>query len=104
MSRRTASNAGLEDLHVKSKNSKGYETVMLKELYKLVGLSEGAFRTNFLYWREKCMHYFRNTYRIIHVASKRASATPKIFRRIVNSELVKKKKMQNRELEKRKKK
>lgn len=66
-------------------------TVMLKELYKLVGLSEGAFRTNFLYWREKCMHYFRNTYRIIHVASKRASATPKIFRRIVNSELVKKK-------------
>lgn len=55
MSRRTASNPGLEDLHVKSTNSKGYRIVMLKELHKLVGLSHGAFRTNFLYWRKKCI-------------------------------------------------
>lgn len=90
MSRRTASNAGLEDLHVQSTNNKGYEIVMLKELHKLVGLSHGAFRTNFLYWREKCIHYFRNTCHIIHVALKKALATPKIFKRNVNSELVKK--------------
>lgn len=37
------------------------------------------------------MHYFRNTCHIIHAASKKALATPKIFRRNVNSELVKKK-------------
>lgn len=61
---------------------------MLKELHKLVGLSHGAFRTNFLYWREKCMHYFRNTCHIIHVALKKALAMPKIFGRNVNSELV----------------
>lgn len=62
--------------------------MMLKEVYKLVGLSHRAFRTNFLYWREKCKHYFRNTWHIIHVAWKKALATPKIFRRNVNSELV----------------
>lgn len=67
MSNRIVSETGLGDFNFKSTNNKGYGIVILKELYELLGLSHRASRTNFLYWREKYMHYFRSTCYIVDV-------------------------------------